>query len=156
MDCKSPMMSCGLHGSSSRASFLRALLPTDLTRHRPLLILIFCSHQNMQENLYCEPCHQLLCGDVNVIGQSGYHITFIHHHDFESFEKALQLPCTICTMAWTYVRNPPFAAHWVRMVGEYVYEREVDEERTLWFSLYGQNDHPNTSTVLWLEPCASE
>jgi hypothetical protein len=111
----------------------------------------------MSANLYCEPCCRLLCGEVSLIDESECHITFNHHYDFESFHKAMRLPCAICSLAYTYARNSPSALSWVKSVGQYIYVRGRHEERTLSFFPDGPYSKGSyRSATLILKPWLSE
>jgi hypothetical protein len=46
-------------------------------------------------------------------------ITFNHHHDFESFDTEMQLPCLICSLAYTRAKNFPSKLNWVKSLGYY-------------------------------------
>jgi hypothetical protein len=50
-----------------------------------------------------------------------YSITFDHHYDFESFHTAIQLPCAICSLAYTHAKNLPSELNWVKSLGYYYY-----------------------------------
>jgi hypothetical protein len=54
-----------------------------------------------------------------VIRHFNNEITFNHHYDFKSFDTAMQLPCAICSLAYSYVEHPPSALSWVRTLGYY-------------------------------------
>lgn len=56
----------------------------------------------MASHRYCEPCKKLLRGDVEYLADiSGMASPLLSHHiDADSFHKALELPCEICSLAW--------------------------------------------------------
>lgn len=76
--------------------------------------------QIMLDSLYCEPCYRFLRGDVVVIQDDKSSIVFEHHDDYGSLSNALNLPCTICSLAWQ--SDEPSELHCARGVrGTYSY-----------------------------------
>lgn len=88
----------------------------------------------MAKDLYCEPCRKFLCGKVTI----GYHtegksiktVSFEHHDSFESFDKAMKLPCAICTKAWSTTTALSIVCNWKSLIGTYFL---FNGERVLYF-----------------------
>ena len=63
----------------------------------------------MSEEKLCAPCEMLLSRGRKDSPSSGLPADWIpfieHHHDSASFERALQLPCSLCTLAWTSLKT---------------------------------------------------
>jgi hypothetical protein len=88
-----------------------------------------------------------------VIRHSKKDITFNHHYDFKSFNTAMRLPCTICTLAYAHAKNPPSALSWVNSVG--YYDCRGDEQQ-LRFYPDSQEGWLKASNILVLKPWSSE
>lgn len=59
----------------------------------------------MSEEKFCDPCTKLLRGEREHPHQVNTHVT--HHPDAKSFEEALRLPCTLCSLAWAQDKTVP-------------------------------------------------
>jgi hypothetical protein len=68
----------------------------------PSLIFILFA---MPGDQYCEPCRRLLCGKAQPCSEEdepswSFRFYLTHHPDTNSFNESLQLPCSICSLAW--------------------------------------------------------
>lgn len=109
----------------------------------------------MSEEHYCEPCRRFLVGDLLIHSdkEGPDHIVFDHHLDYGSFEKAMQLPCLICTSAWANQKRTVNENDWKKLVGCYGFNRN-NGQRTLYFWA-DQHYNPMSSSHLFLEPLSS-
>ena len=107
----------------------------------------------MLDNLYCEPCHGLLVGKVNIISERYDCINFKHHDTFESFNKALRLPCAICTLVYAYSGQMPTALGWKKLLGSYQY---FGDEHRLYFNTIPDVRSPEQRAYLALVPESGE
>jgi hypothetical protein len=112
----------------------------------------------MPDNLYCEPCRRFAQGEAFKIDEfdSG-RAEFTHHEDFASFNEAIQLPCSICTLAWRDVQKPLSTYNGeLGVMGWYSYSQR-NNERRLWFFLLDRERNPGKqSNILALVPWPSE
>lgn len=113
----------------------------------------------MSNDLYCEPCRRLLAGDIPIIEVDENSVEFDHHVEFNSFENAIGLPCSICSLAWHGASNSPSAHNWVKIRGNYYIDKE-NQERRLDFSSghnYRSSYHSNTLALIpWASECPFE
>jgi hypothetical protein len=109
----------------------------------------------MSANMYCEPCRRLLRGQLHVIDQTNCHVKFDHHIDFESFDKAMRLPCSICGFAYTHAKNYPSDLNWVKLVGFYLYDSNDDERLLYFYPDGGEEEDLARSAHLILKPWSS-
>ena len=107
----------------------------------------------MSKEMYCEPCRRLLRGELSLHFDNGIDLVrFDHHLDYGSFERAMQLPCLICTLAWAGQENLPNETGWKELEGIYVYHPK--DERLLFFCAQ-YNGHSTYSSQLCLEDISS-
>lgn len=109
----------------------------------------------MSEERYCEPCRRFSLGDLSIHSdeQRPFEIYFDHHLDHGSFEKAMQLPCLICTLAWASRQSFLDKNHWGKIGGCYHYNRN-DRKGTLYF-FTDLDDNLIWSSRLYLERLSS-
>jgi hypothetical protein len=107
----------------------------------------------MSEEHYCEPCRRFLVGELLILHsnyEDPYRIFFDHHLDYGSFEKAMQLPCLICTSAWANEKKSLNEIRWKKLVGCYHCDRH-DGKGTLYFWA-DQNYRLILSYFIFFEP----
>ena len=111
----------------------------------------------MAENLYCEPCRKFLCGEVSIVyhyeGKSMKSVSFEHHDSFESFDKAMKLPCAICTKVWSTNTALPTVRNWKPLKGTYY---SFNGGRVLFFCPVGTFEVDAQSLELFFEPWERE
>jgi hypothetical protein len=89
----------------------------------------------MSRQQLCEPCQELFREGTRCDSH------FEHHSDAASFEKALQLPCCLCTLVWGNLTKKsgilPSKTSWV--LSDYAWKQKRNE-RTVFFRM---SDMPN-------------
>jgi hypothetical protein len=112
----------------------------------------------MLDNLFCEPCLRLTRGEVFGIDEfdSGG-TSFTHHDNFASFDEAIHLPCSICTLAWRDVQKPLSTSNWgCGLLGLYRYSRRNNERKFFFFLSGHEGKRGEKSAILALVPWPGE
>lgn len=134
----------------SLSSFLVRTLSfnKDLYSLRTALCYWLTCPQIMPGEQFCQSCAKLFHGEVHVIGKNqNFKISFEHHPNVESLEKALELPCSVCSLAWTTCKIPSKDIPGKVCGDFYKYSAfDTSDERTLRFYLERTSDESNDNT----------
>lgn len=110
----------------------------------------------MTETKLCEPCRRLLVGDlpVHIDKECLDEIKFDHHINYDSYKEAMQLPCSICTLAWLNAKDSPLEFNSQKFTATYIYY-SMGCKLTLLFSAAHHDSQQIDSARLFLERISS-
>lgn len=82
----------------------------------------------MTETKLCEPCRRFVVGDLRLRDDynSRFVVAFDHHVDFDSYKEAMQLPCSICTLAWLNAKECPLESDFQGVTAVLLYGKWED------------------------------
>ena len=146
------MMSCG-ESSCVTASF--HLRPSLNETYQPSS---FTKGRAMPDAFYCALCQQFLQGKIDGKYRSPKLFIFDHHRSFESFDKAIKLPCSICSLAGCDALEPPPAFNWERPMKAYFGSNGNEDQFTLSMCIIveGKNAWWGWSLIFVPWPCPSK
>lgn len=105
----------------------------------------------MPDEQYCKPCERFLRGEAYITHQRRTCVVFIHHPNAESFNNALKLPCSICSLAWEgrLFSLPSRSGITSGTTGTFGKDvgNDISDARLLQFGL-SQSDHRSSTIVI--------